>query len=78
MIEIEYCEPCGEFDQAEIVENRLLKELGIGLEDVRLVSCDRCVFNVSIDGETVHSQQSHLHDVGTVVDTVREHVDSGV
>ncbi len=77
MIEIEYCEACGEFDQAEIVENRLLKELELGLEDIKLVSCDRCVFNVRIDGETVHSQQSHLHDAETVVESVREHMVSG-
>jgi selenoprotein W-related protein len=55
-VEVEYCVPCGFLDRAETVQHALLTSLGEELDSVALVTGEKGVFRVSVDGETIYDK----------------------
>lgn len=72
-VDIEYCVPCGFLDHAETVQHALLTSLGEELDAVSLVTGEKGVFRVSVDGETVYDKdEDGDYDVDDLVATVRD------
>ena len=55
-VEVEYCVPCGFLERAETVQHALLTSLGEELDSVALVTGEKGVFRVSVDGETIYDK----------------------
>jgi selenoprotein W-related protein len=72
-VEIEYCVPCGFLDRAVDVQRALLERFGERLDRVALVTGDRGVFEVRVDGETVF-EKGDEYDVEGITDAVGERV----
>lgn len=75
-VEIEYCVPCGFLDRAVDVQRALLVQYGDRLDRVALVTGDRGVFEVRVDGETVFDKAEDEYDVEGIADVVSERVGS--
>ncbi|WP_248896617.1 SelT/SelW/SelH family protein [Haloplanus halobius] len=74
-VEIEYCVPCGFLERAEDVQHALLTSLGEDLDSVALVTGEKGVFRVSVDGETIYDKDENGdYDTDALVDAVRERV----
>ncbi|MFB6196045.1 MAG: SelT/SelW/SelH family protein [Haloplanus sp.] len=74
-VDIEYCVPCGFLDRAEDVQHALLTSLGEDLDSVSLVTGDKGVFRVHVDGETIYDKdEDGDYDVDALVDTVRDRI----
>lgn len=72
-VEIEYCVPCGFLDRAEEVQHALLTSLGEDLDSVALVTGEKGVFRVHVDGDTVYDKDENGdYDVDDLVATVRD------
>jgi selenoprotein W-related protein len=72
-VEIEYCVPCGFLDRAEEVQHALLTSLGEDLDSAALVTGDKGVFRVRVDGETVYDKdEDGDYDVDALVAAVRD------
>jgi len=70
-IEIEYCVPCGFLDRAEEIQHALLEGLGDRLDRVALVTGDRGVLTVAVDGDVVWDKADDDYDVDEVTRRVR-------
>jgi len=72
-VDIEYCVPCGFLDRAESVQHALLTTLGEDLDSVSLVTGEKGVFRVSVDGETIYDKdEDGDYDVDELIATVRD------
>jgi selenoprotein W-related protein len=71
-VEIEYCVPCGYLERAERIQHALLSSLRERLDEVALVTGDRGVLQVRVDGEPVFDISEEEFDVDAVVRRVRE------
>lgn len=72
-VDIEYCVPCGFLDRAETVQHALLTSLGEELDAVSLVTGDKGVFRVRVDGETIYDKdEDGDYDTDDLVTTVRD------
>jgi selenoprotein W-related protein len=71
-VEVEYCVPCGFLDRAETVQHALLTSLGEELDSVALVTGEKGVFRVSVDGETIYDKdEDGDYDADDLVRAVR-------
>jgi selenoprotein W-related protein len=70
-VEIEYCVPCGFLERASDLAETLLSSLGEELDRVSLVTGDRGVFRVTVDGEVVFDKDEDDYDVDAIVREVR-------
>ncbi len=73
-VEIEYCVPCGFLPRAEDVQHQLLETFGEELDSVALVTGDKGVFQVTVDGELVFDKAEDEYEVEEITRRVREHV----
>jgi selenoprotein W-related protein len=74
-VEIEYCVPCGFLDRAETVQHALLSSLGEDLDSVALVTGEKGVFRVHVDGETIYDKdEDGDYDTDELVATVRDRI----
>jgi selenoprotein W-related protein len=74
-VRIEYCVPCGFLDRAEEVQHALLTSLGEDLDSVALVTGEKGVFRVHVDGDTIYDKdEDGDYDVDGLVATVRDRV----
>ena len=74
-VRIEYCVPCGFLDRAEEVQHALLTSLGEELDAVALVTGEKGVFRVHVDGDTIYDKdEDGDYDVDGLVATVRDRV----
>ncbi|WP_049936468.1 SelT/SelW/SelH family protein [Haloplanus natans] len=72
-VEVEYCVPCGFLDRAETVQHALLTSLGEELDSVALVTGEKGVFRVSVDGETIYDKdEDGDYDADDLVRAVRD------
>jgi selenoprotein W-related protein len=72
-VEVEYCVPCGFLDRAETVQHALLASLGEELDSVALVTGEKGVFRVSVDGETIYDKdEDGDYDADDLVRAVRD------
>jgi selenoprotein W-related protein len=74
-VRIEYCVPCGFLGRAEEVQHALLTSLGENLDSVALVTGEKGVFRVHVDGDTIYDKdEDGEYDVDGLVATVRDRV----
>lgn len=74
-VEIEYCVPCGLYDNAAEVQEHLLEEFGERLDSVTLTTGDSGVFKIWVDGDLVFdSDTDEEFDIEAVADEVRGRV----
>lgn len=73
-VEIEYGVACGFLDRAVDVRGALLVQYGDRLDRVALVTGDRGVFEVRVDGETVSDKAEDEYDVESIADAVSEQI----
>lgn len=71
-VEIEYCVPCGFLGRAETIQHALLEQFGDRLDRVTLVTGDRGVLTVAVDGDIVWDKADDDYDVDTITRRVRE------
>jgi selenoprotein W-related protein len=72
-VEVEYCVPCGFLERAETVQHALLTSLGEELDSVALVTGEKGVFRVSVDGETIYDKdEDGDFDADDLVRAVRD------
>lgn len=71
-VAIEYCVPCGLFDPAREVQEKLLSNFGRDIDSVALRPGGGGVFQIAVDGETVwdKSLQGGTLDLNRVVEAV--------
>lgn len=75
-VDIEYCVPCGFLDRAETVQHALLTSLGEDLDAVSLVTGEKGVFRVRVDGDVVYDKdEDGDYDTDELVAAVRERID---
>jgi selenoprotein W-related protein len=75
-VDIEYCVPCGFLDRAETVQHALLTSLGEDLDAVSLVTGEKGVFRVRVDGDVVYDKdEDGDYDTDDLVAAVRERID---
>ena len=70
-VEIEYCVPCGFLERAEAIQHALLEQFGDRLDRVALVTGDRGVLTVAVDGDVVWDKADAEYDVDTITRRVR-------
>ena len=73
-VEIEYCVPCGFLERAERIQHALLEQFGDRLDRVALVTGDRGVLTVAVDGDVVWDKADDEYDVDAITRRVRESV----
>ena len=73
-VEIEYCVPCGFLERAEEIQHALLGQFGDRLDRVALVTGDRGVLTVAVDGAVVWDKADDDYDVDAITRRVRESV----
>ena len=73
-VEIEYCVPCGFLERAEEIQHALLGQFGDRLDRVALVTGDRGVLTVAVDGDVVWDKADDDYDVDAITRRVRESV----
>jgi len=71
-IEIEYCVPCGFLERAEEIQHALLEVFGDRLDRVALVTGDRGVLTVAVDGDVVWDKADDEYDVDAITRRVRQ------
>ncbi|WP_251330391.1 SelT/SelW/SelH family protein [Haloplanus pelagicus] len=74
-VAIEYCVPCGFLDRAESIQHALLTALGEDLDSVALVTGEKGVFRVHVDGDTIYDKdEDGDYDVDELAAMVRSRV----
>ena len=73
-VEVEYCVPCGFLDRAEAIQHTLLQQFGERLDSVALVTGDKGVLRVRVDGEVVWDKADDEYDLDEITRRTREHV----
>ena len=73
-VEIEYCVPCGFLERAEEIQHALLEQFGDRLDRVALVTGDRGVLTVTVDGDVVWDKADDAYDVDAITRRVQESV----
>lgn len=70
---ITYCAECGYEPQTLELANALMLEFGARLSSIELIPWDGGTFDVSVDGELVHSmaRDGGFGDVGSIKEAVR-------
>ncbi|GGJ10670.1 hypothetical protein GCM10008995_20650 [Halobellus salinus] len=73
-VEIEYCVPCGFLERAEKIQHALLEQFGDRLDRVALVTGDRGVLTVAVDGDVVWDKAADDYDVDAITRCVKQSV----
>ncbi|MGH2516137.1 MAG: Rdx family protein [Ktedonobacterales bacterium] len=74
-VSITYCSECGYEPQTLALAEALMKQCGHELAEIKLIPWDEGSFDVTVDGELVHSMYREggfpTHD--TVIEAIRRH-----
>jgi selenoprotein W-related protein len=73
-ITIEYCVPCDFLERAETIQHQLLQQFGERIESAALVTGDKGVLRVHVDGDVVWDKDDDEYDLDEITRRVREHV----
>ena len=73
-IEIDYCVPCGFLERAESIQHQLLQQFGERIDSAALVTGDKGVLRVHVDGEVVWDKDDDEYDLDEITRRVRDHV----
>ena len=74
-VSITYCSECGYEPQTLALTEALMKSCGHELSEIELIPWDEGSFDVTVDGELVHSmyREGGFPEHGVVIDAVRRH-----
>jgi selenoprotein W-related protein len=72
-VEVEYCVPCGHLEQAINTQRAILTEFGQELEAVALVTGDKGVFKIRVDGEEIFDK-SMGYDEAQILAAIKERI----
>lgn len=73
-VEIEYCVPCGHLEKAIDTQRVILTEFGQKLRSVGLVTGDKGVFKIRVNGEEIFDK-SQGYDEAAILATIKERID---
>ena len=74
-VEIEYCVPCGHLERAIDTQRVILSEFGQKLRSVALVTGDKGVFKIRVDGEQIFDKKSgDAYDEAAILAAIKERV----
>jgi hypothetical protein len=71
MIEIRYCGVCGDRGLVEKLKTRISESTEFSVQDIEEIECGSCSMEVTMDGETVFSEERELLDISGIVEQVR-------
>jgi selenoprotein W-related protein len=74
-VEIEYCVPCGHLEKAIDTQRVILTEFGQKLHAVALVTGDKGVFKIRVNGEEVFDK-SMGYDEQAILSSIKERIGS--
>lgn len=74
-VEIEYCVPCGHLEKAIDTQRVILTEFGQKLRAVALVTGDKGVFKIRVDGVEIFDK-SQGYDEQAILATISERLES--
>ncbi len=72
-VEVEYCVPRGHLEQAINTQRAILTEFGQELEAVALVTGDKGVFKIRVDGEEIFDK-SMGYDEAQILAAIKERI----
>lgn len=74
-VTITYCSECGYEPQTLALTEALMKSFGHELSEIELIPWDEGSFDVTVDGEVVHSmyREGGFPEHSTVIEAVRRH-----
>ncbi|HLZ23301.1 MAG TPA: Rdx family protein [Ktedonobacterales bacterium] len=74
-VSITYCSECGYEPQTLALTEALMKTVGRDLSEIELIPWDEGSFDVTVDGELVHSmyREGGFPEHTTVIEAVRRH-----
>jgi selenoprotein W-related protein len=72
-VEVEYCVPCGHLERAIDTQRVILGEFGQQLRSVALVTGDKGVFKIRVNGEQIFDKKSgDAYDEATILAAIRD------
>jgi selenoprotein W-related protein len=78
-VEIEYCVPCGHLERAIDTQRVILSEFGQKLRSVALVTGDKGVFKIRVDGEQIFDKKSgDAYDEAVILSAIKERLNVSV
>jgi selenoprotein W-related protein len=73
-VEIEYCVPCGHLEKAIETQRAILTEFGQKLHAVALVTGDKGVFKIRVNGEEIFDKSAG-YDEAAIFASIKERLD---
>jgi selenoprotein W-related protein len=78
-VEVEYCVPCGHLERAIDTQRVILTEFGQQLRSVALVTGDKGVFKIRVNGEQIFDKRSgDAYDEKAIIAAIRDRLKVGV
>jgi selenoprotein W-related protein len=74
-VEVEYCVPCGHLEQAINTQRAILTEFGQKLRSVALVTGDKGVFKIRVNGEEIFDKNMG-YDEAAILASIKERLDA--
>jgi selenoprotein W-related protein len=74
-VEIEYCVPCGHLEKAIETQRVILTEFGQQLRSVGLVTGDKGVFKIRVNGEEIFDKKMG-YDEAAILASIKERIDA--
>jgi selenoprotein W-related protein len=74
-VEIEYCVPCGHLEKAIDTQRTILTEFGQQLRAVALVTGDKGVFKIRVNGEEIFDKKMGF-DEASILASIKERIDA--
>jgi selenoprotein W-related protein len=74
-VEVEYCVPCGHLEQAINTQRAILTEFGQNLRSVALVTGDKGVFKIRVNGEEIFDKNMG-YDEAAILASIKERIDA--
>lgn len=72
-VEVEYCVPCGHLEQAINTQRAILTEFGQKLHAVALVTGEKGVFKIRVDGEEIFDKKMG-YDEAAIIASIKERI----
>lgn len=74
-VEVEYCVPCGHLERAIDTQRVILGEFGQKLRSVALVTGDRGVFKIRVNGEQIFDKKAgDVYDEAAILAAIKERI----
>ena len=74
-VEVEYCVPCGHLERAIDTQRVILNEFGQKLRSVALVTGDKGVFKIRVDGEQIFDKKNgDAYDEAAILAAIKERI----